>query len=224
MGITTYNFKRMLKYLPTESLCELGDQWLFLHGTEVPLHTFSKDFFSTDNYKHFIKKYDSIDYVDRESVDLVIDLNKPIHEQDSYAGTQYDVVTDFGTLEHVCNYYMGLKNAFDLCKKDGTVIIANPKVGSWSDHGFHFFTQEFFNKFCELTGNVLLFSEEFPACGNTKDGWEVCVEIKKVSDYFPSKDEFEKKLGSFYISVFDENADGRSQHGLTVEEQEKYVR
>ena len=222
MGITQYNFERMMKYIPTDSLCELGDQWLFVQG--IPFHTFSRDFFSAEGRNHLINRYDSFDYVDRESVNVVIDLNKPIQDQESYDGTKYDVVTDFGTLEHVCNYYMGLKNAFELCKDDGILVISNPKVGSWAGHCFHYFTHEFFSKFCELTGNTLILLEEYPACGNIKDGWEVCAEIKKTSNKFPTKEEFERELGSFYISVFDEHAPARSQSGLTNEEQEEYVR
>ena len=62
---------------------------------------------------------------------IILDLNKDIHEQSSYDGAKYDLVTDFGTLEHCGNYYQALKNAYDLniygFRGSGGVIIIKTK-------------------------------------------------------------------------------------------------
>ncbi len=221
MGITDYNFQRMLKYLPVDSLCELGDQWLFI--SQVPHHTFSKDFFERDDNKHLVNEYVSVDYMDRPSVSLRLDLNKDIHEQSSYDGAKYDLVTDFGTLEHCGNYYQALKNAYDLCKVGGVMIFSTPKVNNWPGHCFHTFTKEFFIKLCEITNMEILFIEEFPACDNVIDGWEICVETKKTNNKFPTKEEFNKQLRELYSSIIDEDAPGRSQMGLTEKEAKEYA-
>ena len=68
----------MKKYLPTDSLCELGDQWLFVDG--IPHHTFARDVF-----KDVVSRYESIDYEDRDSVSLVLDLSKDINSQENTA-------------------------------------------------------------------------------------------------------------------------------------------
>ena len=124
MGITDYNFNRMKTYLPTDSLCELGDQWLFVQN--IPHHTFARDV-----CKDVVVRYESVDYLDKDSVSIVLDLNKDITNQENYDGYKYNVVTDFGTLEHVVDYYQGFKNAYNLCKVDGVLITANPKIDNW---------------------------------------------------------------------------------------------
>jgi hypothetical protein len=216
MGITDYNFNRMKKYLPTDSLCELGDQWLFVSGVEH--HTFSRDYFKDTG---LIGRYESLDYMDREGVSIILDLNHDINEQENYDGFQYDVITDFGTLEHVFDYYQGLKNAYNLCKVGGVMIFSTPKVDSWPGHCFHTFESKFFTEFCTMTGMELIFIEEYPACGNTTDGWEICVEARKTNAEFPTREEFKSKLGPLYLTVIDEHPQGRSQMGLTTEDMTK---
>ena len=61
------------------------------------------------------------------------------------------------------------------------------------------------------------------ACNQSGRYDEALHYLDKGYQITPSQ-EFERELGSFYISVFDEHAPGRSQHGLTNEEQEQYVR
>ena len=219
MGITEYNFNRLMKHLPVDSLCELGDQWLFIE--EVPHHTFSKNYFRQKDKVDLIKKYVSIDYIERPSVDVVLDLNKDIHEQEAYDGEQYDLVTDFGTMEHCVNYYQALKNAYSLCKVGGAIMFSTPKVDSWPGHGFHTFTPDFFIKRCELTDMKLLFVSEYPACGNFKDGWEVCVDVIKTKENFPTQEEFNDHLRDLYQTTVD-NSEGRSQTGLTQDEVTTY--
>ena len=216
MGITQINFERMLKYLPVSSLCELGDQWLFLDNG-VPHHTFSKEFFQ--DKKNLIEEYHTIDIEERPTVSFVLDLSKDITKQNNYNNTQYDMVTDFGTLEHVVDYYMGLKNAYELCKVGGVMVISSPKIDNWPGHGFHYFSKEFFVEFSKLCKAELLFIDEFPACGNHKDGWEILAELRKIKKEFPTREKFEEVLSKLYVSVFDEDTcGGRSQIGLDMDE------
>ena len=210
MGITNYNFNRMKKYLPTDSLCELGDQWLFVDG--IPHHTFARDVF-----KDVVSRYESIDYEDRDSVSLVLDLSKDINSQENYDKSKYDVVTDFGTMEHVVDYYQGFKNAYNLCKTGGVIITANPKINNWPGHGFHTFSVSFFEELAKLTEMEILFIEEYPACGNYTDGWEVCTELRKTKEEFPTREEFNQKLSNLYESKIENNS-AASQIGLTEQD------
>jgi hypothetical protein len=75
-----------------------------------------------------------------EGAGLVHDLNQPIPPE---WREQYDVVYDGGTLEHVFNFPVALRNAMELLKPGGRLFIhtcANNLCG----HGFYQFSPELF--------------------------------------------------------------------------------
>ena len=59
-----------------------------------------------------------------------IDLAQPI--PDKWRGT-FDVVTNFGTSEHVTNQYQCWQNIHDLCRVGGWMLHGLPEVGSWTN-------------------------------------------------------------------------------------------
>lgn len=62
-----------------------------------------------------------------------LDLSKPLI--DDYH-ERFDIVTNFGTSEHVENsQYWCWRNINDLCRPGGHMIHAIPEIGSWPRHG-----------------------------------------------------------------------------------------
>lgn len=128
----------------------------------------------------------------------VHDMNLPI--PDELKG-QFDAVCDFGTLEHIFNFPVGLRNCLEMVKVGGrffAVTIANNFFG----HGFYQFSPElFFRVLSEQNGfelERLVVVEYGPrkrwfAVNDPKvirdrasliNGWPVaiCVRAKKTSD------------------------------------------
>ena len=136
--------------------------------------------------------YDSIDMSDENGCQ-VLDLS----DLQSFE-PQYDFVMDFGTQEHVGKngafsweaIYNCYKNKFDLCRIGGLIISENPKTGNWPGHGFQFFTQDFYKQFARIAGFDIIQLAEIAAMGNTTDGWNVLAITVKISDVFPTLEEF----------------------------------
>jgi SAM-dependent methyltransferase len=86
------------------------------------------------------KQLESLDNSDFEGAKMVHDLNEPIPPN---WREQFDVVFDGGTLEHVFNLPIALRNSMELLKVGGRLFIhtcANNLCG----HGFYQFSPELF--------------------------------------------------------------------------------
>ncbi|HYG49276.1 MAG TPA: hypothetical protein VD905_00160, partial [Flavobacteriales bacterium] len=157
-------------------------------------------------------KYACID-LNEENHAFKIDLSKPftgkIHLNDGSAYSPegenemlFDLITDYGTSEHVGKdgkhnieaYYNCWKTKYDLLKVGGVMISENPKTGNWPGHGFNYVDKNFYLRLCGFLGFDLITLEEHPAMGNTTDGWNVvCVFVKRRPDFI-TLEEF-KTLG-----------------------------
>lgn len=82
------------------------------------------------------KVIDSFDYSDYESPTIVCDLGKTIDEK-LYGN--YSFVYDGGTIEHVFNAPMAIKNAMNLVESHGCFFVAAP-CNNWMGHGFYQFS------------------------------------------------------------------------------------
>jgi len=188
MGVTQHSKNLVVKYSeattngePTKML-EYGAQNTYFGKLNTGGNHFywSKDFFTGIGYDHTSIDLNELHY------SIPKDLSAPIKWKE-----QYDIVTDFGTSEHVTDLYNALKNAYNACKLDGIVIHENPKTGHWLNHGIHYFSQEFWQELSKLAGYEILELGEVGAHGNTKTGMNVYVVFKKVKDKkFPSKTKF----------------------------------
>ncbi len=104
------------KLPPKFSVCELGDQWI----------TEGERRLARDFYKHDMGcgRYESIDGNGRGTI--TADLNRPLNPRLHGA---FNLVTDFGTGEHVFNQYQVFKTIHDLCAKDGFIVFDRPTQG-----------------------------------------------------------------------------------------------
>ena len=132
-----------------------------------------------DEYYHYkgVCIYDCID-LNGENYARVLDLSKP----NAYFGS-FDLVTDFGTCEHIAKHdvsalYNCWKLKFDASHK--LIVSANPAVGHWPDHGAFYFTQEFYTKLAELTDMKIVLLREHYAMHNYESGKEVCCVFEKT--------------------------------------------
>src|SRR5262249_16111951 len=56
---------------------------------------------------------------------------------------QFDIVTNYGTIEHDNDQYHAFKNMHDLSVKGGLVLHAFPAVGHWPNHGRYYYSLSF---------------------------------------------------------------------------------
>jgi hypothetical protein len=110
------------------------------------------------------KHVTAIDISPYEGATVLHDMNLPISDK---LKTQFSVVVDGGTLEHVFAYHQALKNAMEMVKIGGhflTMTTCNNFMG----HGFYQFSPElFFRAFSDANGFVL---EHMFACESSGTG------------------------------------------------------
>lgn len=114
------DFVRDLKLPPKFSVCELGDQYI-THGT----HRLARDFYRELG----CKRYDSIDGNGRGTITW--DLNKKWIDP-----RRYDLVTDFGTGEHIFNQAQVWRTLHVLTKRHGFIVFDRPCAG-YPEHCYH---------------------------------------------------------------------------------------
>lgn len=191
MGVTTQNIKlieRVLKTQTIKSVCELGaqydyrDEHIRRSGSNA---SFTYPYFA-DYWKNHAMKYICID-LNGENDALEWDLAEPVK-----TNLQFDLVTDFGTCEHISDIYQCFLNIHNLTKVGGTIIHINPKSDNWPVHGYHFFSIKYWNDFAKAADYEVLAIGEEAAMQNVTDGWEVYVILRKVRDEFIDEIEMPK--------------------------------
>ena len=199
MGVTSFDIQLLetvIKAYKPKSAIELGAQNNYAQP-KLPAP------YMSEWYKAKGIDYTSID-LSAENGSFTIDLSKklinqvPSFEKSNLDIGNYDLVTDFGTSEHI-----GTDGKFDweaiyncwvtkhvLLKKEGIMISENPKTGNWPGHGFNYYTKEFYRQLEAATGYKIILLDEHPAMSNITDGWNVVCIMQKVSDKFVSLEEF----------------------------------
>ena len=181
-------FKAIKKYFPKGGgilVNELGDQEINLnidgeHVNGIGSQQFFKNITTV-----------SID-INGENGSLPLDLSKAIPVKDM--PKEADILTDFGTLEHVKSLYFGLKNSFNLLKSGGLAIHVNPLSGGYvANHGYHYFNEGFWVAYCDLAKLNLVESYVQAAYHNEETGREqYAIYEKQSKSKFPTKKEFDK--------------------------------
>jgi hypothetical protein len=86
------------------------------------------------------KTVNSLDYSDYENASIVHDLNIPIPDQFK---NRFSAVVDGGTVEHVFNFPVAIKNCMEAVKLNGHYIGITP-VNNQMGHGFYQFSPELY--------------------------------------------------------------------------------
>ena len=177
---------RAIAIAKIEKVIELGAQNLYLY--EYPEQPYADV-----HYKRHGIDYTCIDLSgENKALQLNLGEHLPIDGL-------FDLVTDFGTSEHIGSngkhdfgsFYQCLKSKHDLLRVGGIMISENPKTGNWPFHGFNYYTTEFYEKLAEANGYEIHELGEHPAMGNERDGWNVfCMIQKSTGQPFMSKSAF----------------------------------
>jgi len=107
-----------------------------------------------------------------------VDLNHPVNLG------QFDVVTNFGTSEHVVDVYNCFLNIHNACKVGGIMLHVVPVTGNWPGHGIHYFKKEFFKVLVNKSKYEGLEWMASAAENNVKDGWQMHCAIRKIGNKF----------------------------------------
>ena len=193
MGITQISWDRLNTLL--------GERWEVRNGLKM-LELGSQNMYTNAFHGKmaFAKHVFLAQGVDHTSIDLNgdggserLDLGTDLADvRGGWAG-HFDVVTDYGTAEHVKDLHACLANVRNFCRPGGLMFHENPKVGNWPGHGFHYFTEDFWAKLCQACGDTLVDVGEHAAMGNTTDGWNIhCVIEKGHGIRFPDRDTFSR--------------------------------
>ncbi len=86
------------------------------------------------------QKTDSLDFSDYEHPSIVHDLNQPIPDA---LKEKYTAIVDGGTLEHVFNFPVAIRNCMEMLKVGGHYIGITP-VNNLMGHGFYQFSPELY--------------------------------------------------------------------------------
>ena len=147
MGITTYDLEwlgRMMDKvdIPMEwcRMCELGNQWL----RDPPMS--AKAYFTSLGVDHTS--------IDLNGKDGALPLDLGTTEPFERYRERFDVVTNFGTLEHIEADTVCMDNIESMCRSGGLMVHVVPLVGNWESHGLRHYDMEFFRK--EATCHDLL--------------------------------------------------------------------
>lgn len=192
MGILIENLRWLFNNsVKGGSMLELGNQFLYVYEKPWPeypvqfvnsgsVNPVAKPFFKSLGYDHV-----SVD-INGEDDALVHDMSFPFDLE-----KQFDVVTDFGTSEHVPSLYNCLLNIHNHTKNGGKIFHVNPLVGNWPGHGYWYRDEEFYKAYAKMTGYNLKDLHRVAACGNTTDGWNICAILEKnAKSSFPKEEDF----------------------------------
>jgi len=171
MGITQASIDRLNKHklIKKCDMLELGAQNTYDKRNYGKI---AKDFFKSYGINHT-----SWDITPHQGA-IAMDLRQPIEVK-----KEYDIVTDYGTTEHVSgDYYMAHLNIHNHTKKGGIIIHENPKTGHWIGHGCNYVNKAFYTALAALCNYEIIELTEEYAMGNTVDGCNICVVMRKLSD------------------------------------------
>ncbi len=192
MGITA-NCAKFLFYSKTRGVdfsntVMLGRQQLFLSEPErttlykefdKPLHLPKSGEFAEELFIALgANKIDSMDYSDFERATIIHNLNERVPQA---LMSMYSTVFDGGTLEHVFNFPVAIKNCMDMLKVGGHFVSITP-TNNQSGHGFYQFSPElFFALFTPAHGfklKLVAMGVELPSKGITE--WYEVKDPKRV--------------------------------------------
>jgi SAM-dependent methyltransferase len=130
---TTLMLGRQQLYISPKTLANLFDK---ATCDKVASSRYAEPFFEALG----AKRVDSLDYSDYEEATLIYDLNKPLPAD---LRSRYSVVFDGGTLEHVFNFPVAVKNCMELLRVGGHFVSITP-CNNQCGHGLYQFSPELF--------------------------------------------------------------------------------
>jgi hypothetical protein len=124
---------------------------------------------------------------------IPLNLDNPIPKN---LENKFDVVTNYGTTEHINNQYEVFKNIHLMCKQNGLMIHGVPLIGNWPNHCRYYYSKLFFEQLLHYC-NYLYVSIEILTTDYYKspNNLVVAVLVKKENNLFISDLDFQKING-----------------------------
>jgi len=116
--------------------CELGNQRNYENRVAKEI------------YENYGVQHVSIDLNGKDGA-LPIDLGQPVP---FIFINQFDVITNYGTIEHVNDQFQAFKNMHEMCKEGGIMINVFPLMGNWPKHCRYYYSEKFVNGLANATG------------------------------------------------------------------------
>lgn len=206
----------VLTRYPIWSVLELGAQIFYQEYGPVKYGSYADQYYKR---KH-IRQYRCID-LNGENGAMRLDLSVPQRL------SQSDLVTDFGTSEHIAAYTreeeplandatndtwknstghsVGLEALYNCwtTKYNASnllIVSANPATGHWPGHGHFYYTMKFYEVLCQMTGMKPVLLREHYAMMNYKDGKEICCVLDVRGSHWISFDQFKVACEHIYPS------------------------
>lgn len=173
-------------------ICELGDQRMKWHPDGI-----AKTFFINNGAKEHV----SIDINGRNGA-INLDLSKDLLLVHPEWKGYFDLVTNYGTAEHVSNgIYECFKNIHNVCRENGIIVNDGPPDCCCPWHSPYHYRPYFFPELAKKCGyKTLLFDvrvvEGRRGCKDNKDRTLVIAVFQKINNKeFISKEEFDSIQG-----------------------------
>lgn len=183
VGLMDVAIKAMDKSYGEIKICELGDQRMKWNSCGT-----GKKFLLEKG----VTEHTSIDLNGKNGA-LKFNLAKPIDKWKNY----FDMVTNYGTTEHVSSQYDVFQNIHNFTKVGGSIINTVPIVGGWARHCDVHYETSFFEEVSEKLKYDIIYSGIIIVNGRRGqpeiDRSLVCsVLIKREDAPFIEKNEFDK--------------------------------
>jgi hypothetical protein len=137
-----------------EKVITIGRQGLHLSEEEMRSLLIKANLISNDNFEAFktikytnsflellgAKIIDSLDVSDYEEATIIHDLNLPLPNSFNF---KYTLLIDGGSLEHIFNFPVAIKNCMELIQLNGYYIGITP-TNNFLGHGFYQFSPELY--------------------------------------------------------------------------------
>jgi hypothetical protein len=107
---------------------------------------------------------------------------------------QFDIVTNYGTVEHINDQYHAFKNMHDLCMMGGIMLHALPLVGQWPGHCRYYYSLPFVYELARLAKYSVLSLERAPCYGMDSDRPDcdlILTALQKRENGFISEESFQ---------------------------------
>ncbi len=121
-------------------ICELGNQKIKFRTPRIP----AKKYYE----KLGVKEHISIDLNGKNGA-IPLDLDYTIPDE---LVDRFDIVTNYGTLEHVNNQYQAFENMHSMCKIGGVMLHSLPPIDNWKGHGRYYYTENFIEQLAASCG------------------------------------------------------------------------
>lgn len=171
-------------------VCELGNQ----HVKDLPKRITGKQYLTGLGADHT-----SIDLNGKDGA-IPLDLSKPIKQWNNY----FDMLTNYGTTEHVRNQYHVFRNIHSLVKVGGTMVHVVPMYDYWLRHGYVNYDLEFFNILSQANRyDIILIESRMQVCTKLREErFLICAVFYKQEDsLFINEDAFYNIKGLYPTKI-----------------------